>query len=114
MAAKPFFHLTDRSILLRIKALPGAQSDCLREVREFPDGERLVLTVRAVPDKGKANTAICKLLALELELAKSRLAVVSGSTGRLKTVAMSAENSDEAKIIMKRLEKIRAGLKGDV
>lgn len=45
----------------------------------------------APPEKGKANAALLALLAHELDIAKSRLAILTGDTGRLKTIVASGE-----------------------
>jgi len=39
-----------------------------------------------VPEKGKANTALVKLLAAVLEIPASSIAISAGSKARLKTV----------------------------
>jgi uncharacterized protein YggU (UPF0235/DUF167 family) len=49
--------------------------------------------VRAVPEDGKANAALLALLAKELDIAKSMLALVSGETSRLKTVAVAGDTA---------------------
>ncbi|WP_347266987.1 DUF167 domain-containing protein [Paracoccus sp. (in: a-proteobacteria)] len=68
-------------------ALPGAEI----AVRVTPraarnavilDGDMLRVTVTAVPEDGKANAAVIKLLARALGVAKSRLELVRGASGR--------------------------------
>ena len=46
----------------------------------------LKLSVSAAPEKGKANAAVCALLAAALELPASAVEVVSGRGSRDKTV----------------------------
>ena len=49
-------------------------------------GQRLKAAVRAAPEKGKANAALCKLLGEGLGLPKSAFEVISGHTSRQKAV----------------------------
>ncbi len=46
------------------------------------DGSRFVIRVTCVPEDGKANKAVTKLLARALGVAPSRLVLVRGATGR--------------------------------
>ncbi len=46
------------------------------------EGEQIRVYVTTVPDNGKANTAVCKLLAKAIGIAPSRLVLVSGDTSR--------------------------------
>ncbi len=52
--------------------------------------------VRAVPEKGAANTALEKLIARWLGVPKSTVSVVSGGTSRLKTVRVVGESTELA------------------
>lgn len=75
--------MTDLSHL----ALPGAEI----AVRVTPrasrnavllDGETIRVLVTVVPEDGKANAAVVKLLAKALGVAKSRLELLRGATAR--------------------------------
>lgn len=46
------------------------------------DGDRLMVRVTAIPDGGKANAAVIKLLAKSLGIAKTRLVLRRGQTAR--------------------------------
>ncbi|MDA5556424.1 DUF167 domain-containing protein [Shimia sp. MMG029] len=46
------------------------------------EGDRLRVYVTVVPEGGKANAAVVKLLAKALGIAKSRLTLVRGQTAR--------------------------------
>ena len=50
--------------------------------------------VRAVPEDGKANLALEKLIAGWLKLPRRSVAVISGSTSRLKTVAIDGDSAE--------------------
>ena len=47
--------------------------------------------VTAPPDNGKANKALCKLIASELGIAKSKVEVVQGQTSRHKRLGIAAD-----------------------
>ena len=72
---------------LRHLALPGAEI----AVRVTPrasrnavllEGDRIRVLVTVVPEDGKANAAVIKLLAKALGVAKTRLVLVRGATAR--------------------------------
>lgn len=72
---------------LRHLALPGAEI----AVRVTPrasrnavllEGDRIRVLVTVVPEDGKANAAVVKLLAKALGVAKSRLELLLGATAR--------------------------------
>jgi hypothetical protein len=68
---------------LHIRLTPRASRAQIGPVRA--DGA-LAVRVTAPPVDGKANVALCKLLASELGLAPSRVSVVRGHTARDKVV----------------------------
>jgi uncharacterized protein (TIGR00251 family) len=72
----------DGAVLLAVKAVPGARSDQIAGVL----GERLKIRISAPPEGGKANRAICALLAKTLGVRTSDVQVVSGTTRAEKVV----------------------------
>jgi uncharacterized protein len=73
--------------IIAVRLTPKASSNRIGEIRSLPDGtEQLAIYVTAVPESGKANDAMLKLLSKHLGLAKSRLAVIKGATSRDKLV----------------------------
>ena len=67
---------------LRVRVQPRARRSELAEVR----AGALVVRVAAPPVEGKANAAVCALLAERAGVPKSRVSVVSGARGREKVV----------------------------
>ncbi|WP_018870770.1 DUF167 domain-containing protein [Thioalkalivibrio sp. ALgr3] len=67
---------------LKLRVSPGAREDAVVGWM----GDALKLRVRAAPEKGRANRAVERLLAAELGLPADSVRVVSGQTGRDKTV----------------------------
>jgi len=61
--------------------MPNARKESVIEA----DGV-LVVRVNVVPEKGKANEAVIKLLAKHFKVAKSKVKIVRGLTSRNKVV----------------------------
>ena len=72
----------DTSALVSLKVVPGARRDQIAGVL----GERLKVRVAAPPEGGKANRAVCRLLAGALGVRESEVEIVAGHSGPEKTV----------------------------
>ncbi len=81
--------------MLSLRVTPNAGRDAVDGSQTRDDGS-VVLRVRvsAVPDKGRANAAVVALIAKALGVPKSSVALVSGDTSRLKTLAVSGAADD--------------------
>ncbi len=80
------------SVLL-VRAHPGARRDAI-------EGERagaLRVSVRAAPDRGRANEAIAELLADRLDLAGSRVSLLAGPTSRDKRFLIEGLAPDDVR-----------------
>jgi hypothetical protein len=78
---------------LRVRLTPRAGRDALTGLRDGVVQAR----VAAPPVDGKANDALCRLLAKALGVAPSRVAVVKGQTARQKTVRVDGLGDAEAR-----------------
>ncbi len=76
---------------LRVKAQPRARRAGIGGWVETPDGPRLKVAVNAAPEDGKANKAICALLASALHVPPSGIAVVQGAASREKTCHIAGD-----------------------
>ena len=85
-----FVRATDRGVLFRVKAVPGASRD--RVVGMLGDAVKVAVTVAA--EKGKANDAILSVLADALEVPPRALRIATGQTARLKTVELEGVDRD--------------------
>jgi uncharacterized protein (TIGR00251 family) len=85
--ASSAFRITPEGLLLFLRVTPNAGRDAVDGI-ETRDDATTVLRVRvaAVPDKGKANAAVIALVAKTLGVPKSSIVLVSGETGRQKTL----------------------------
>ena len=71
--------------LLWIKAVPGASRDAIAGVI----GDRLKVRVAAPPEVGKANEAICRLVAKSLGVKAKDVTVETGATNPEKVLRVS-------------------------
>lgn len=75
-----------------VRATPAAPKDEMRGVWTGPGGERrLSVRVAAPPEGGRANRAVCALLAKVFGLPKSAASITAGEKDRLKTVALAGD-----------------------
>jgi uncharacterized protein YggU (UPF0235/DUF167 family) len=74
MPAASFFSVQGDHLTLRVKAKPGARQDAVLGVR----GTELLVSVRAVAEKGKANAEIARVLAKELGMPKDSIVLRLG------------------------------------
>ena len=105
----------DRHLLLAVRLTPKAANDAIDGVEvsyrtstnsgtnassdhstTSAKTSALKARVRAVPEKGKANAAVEKLIAKWLGLAKSSVQVVAGSKSRNKTLRLDGDPDDLA------------------
>lgn len=72
-------------VLIRLKAVPGAKRDQIAGLL----GDRLKIRVSAPPEGGRANKAICTLLAAALGVKPRDVEIVSGQTNPEKLARVS-------------------------
>lgn len=73
-----FFEIRKPYTLLKVHATTKASKNAIAGVRNGA----LMISVTAVPENGKANEAIIKILSKSLKCAKSKIELVSGTTNR--------------------------------
>ena len=77
-------------VLIWIKAVPGASRDEIVGVI----GNKLKVRISAAPEAGKANKAICKLIAQALNVKSKQVSIESGQTNPEKIVRISYADID--------------------
>lgn len=93
--------VTGDLISFQVRLTPKGRRDAVEGWAESADGTvHLKARVRAVPEDGKANTALVALLAATLDVPKSAIRIASGATARLKRV----EIAGKAALLTARLE----------
>lgn len=81
----PFIEPTDGGVLIHVKVVPGASRDRIAGLL----GDRLKIQVSAPPEGGKANKAVCALLAKAMGVAKRDVTIAVGHGQPMKTVKVS-------------------------
>lgn len=80
-------------VRLWIKAVPGASRDQIVGAL----GERLKVRISAPAEDGRANKAICELIAKTLKIKVSLVTIESGQTSREKIVRIEGLSADEVR-----------------
>jgi hypothetical protein len=98
-------------LIVPVRLTPKASRNAIDGLREDADGGKaLAVQVTAVPEKGKANEALERLLAKALGVAAGRVEVVGGATSRNKDVLV---RGDPAEIALALEKLIGAKLTGE-
>ena len=75
-----------------MRVTPRGGRDEIDGVETLADGRSVVkVRVRAIADGGEANRAVTELLAKALGVPKARVRILSGTTSRLKQVAVDGD-----------------------
>lgn len=102
------FRPARNGVNLFVRLTPRASKDGIGAVETAADGRsHLAARVRAIPDKGKANAAVEKLVAEWLDVPRSTVSVSAGTTQRLKTIHVEGEPDRIAALILARLSATR-------
>jgi uncharacterized protein YggU (UPF0235/DUF167 family) len=80
---------------LRVRLTPSGGADRIDGAGADAGGLYLKARVRAVAEDGKANAALCALIARALSLAKTRISIVRGAASRMKTLEIEGANADD-------------------
>lgn len=76
--------------VLTVRATPKSSKDVVETIDFDADGRSyLKIRVRAVPDNGAANKAVCQLIAKWLGVSKSEVVLISGATARVKQIGLA-------------------------
>lgn len=83
---------TGISIALRVT--PRGGRDGIDGIEQLSDGRSVLkVRVRAIADGGEANRAVLALLAKSLGVPKASVSLLSGTTSRLKQVAVDGDSA---------------------
>lgn len=92
---------TDGAVL-SVRLTPKSSKNALIGLRDAADGsQKLAIKVTAVPEKGKANAVLLKLIAKSLHVPVGNVDLLSGHSSRNKEVLVSGET----KAIMAQINK---------
>ena len=94
MIASPFTLVAD-GVRVAVRLTPKAARDRIDGVVADAEGDGVLkAAVTAVPEDGKANAALIKLLAKAWKLPKTSITVVQGATDRRKLLHLASDDPD--------------------
>lgn len=83
---------TETGVVIDVRLTPRSSKDLLEGARTLADGRAvLIARVRAVPEDGRANEALLRLLARSMDVAPSDCALVFGGKSRVKSIAVRGD-----------------------
>lgn len=83
---------TKDGLALAVRLTPRGGRDALDGFETLADGRTVLKArVRAAPSEGEANAALIALLAKQIGLPRSQIAIAGGATARLKTVVVQGD-----------------------
>ncbi|QPC85847.1 DUF167 domain-containing protein [Mesorhizobium sp. NBSH29] len=97
MRASPV-RLRSDGLDIQVRLTPRAATDTIDGLMEAADGRIYIkVRVRSVPEGGRANTALERLVSTWLGVPVRDVALASGSTSRIKTVRIAGDPAETAK-----------------
>lgn len=92
-------------VMVFCRLTPKGGRDAIEGVATLADGAQVFLArVRAAPEDGRANRALCALFASSLGVPASHVTIVAGAKSRVKRIAVSGD----AKMLADRLTAVRS------
>ena len=84
----------ERGVSLQVRLTPKGGRDAVEGWTQGADGiPHLKARVRAVPEAGKANTALIELIAKTLSVPKSAVRIAAGGSARLKRIEIKGDGA---------------------
>ena len=81
-----------KGLTLSVRLTPKGGRDAIDGLDALSDGRTIIIArVRAAPENNEANQALVELFAKSLGVSKSMVALESGATSRLKTLAIQGD-----------------------
>ena len=93
-------------IVLAVRLTPKSSRDEVAGVEPYGGSSVLKARVRAIPDKGKANMALEKLIAKWLGVPVSTVALSRGGKSRLKSIAVHGDQQELMRLLEARLAEL--------
>ncbi len=93
-------------IILAVRLTPKSSRDEVAGVEPYDGSSVLKARVRAIPDKGKANMALKKLIAKWLRVPGSTVSLAGGGKSRLKSIAVHGDQQELMRLLQARLAEL--------
>ena len=98
---------TAAGVVVPVRLTPKSARDEIAGVADFGGDAVLKARVRALPEDGRANTALQKLIAKWLSVPQSSVKVIQGGKSRLKQIAIDGDGAALAILIAERLAALK-------
>ena len=98
---------TAAGVVVPVRLTPKSARDEIVGVADFGEATMLKARVRALPEDGRANAALQKLIAKWLGVPQSSVKVIQGGKSRLKQIAIEGDAAALASLIAKRLAALK-------
>jgi uncharacterized protein YggU (UPF0235/DUF167 family) len=92
--------------MLKVRLTPKSSRDEIAGIEAFGSEAVLKAGVRALPEDGRANDALAKLIARWLKLPPSSVSVAQGGKSRLKQILIAGDPDTLAHLIETRLAEL--------
>lgn len=99
MTQQPIYHWDGLDLLLSVRVQPGASKDEIVGIQ----GNNIKIRISAPPQDGKANDQLIKFLARNFGVAKSRIQLLSGESGREKRIRITSPDKDKVTRLLPKL-----------
>ncbi len=87
----PFWRETADGVTVMVKVQPKSRRPGVQGVGPSADGARLKIGVTEAAEAGRANRAVCDVVAAVLDVPRSRVAVATGETSREKLLRIEGD-----------------------
>lgn len=79
-------------LTLSVRATPKGGRDAIDGIEQLASGQAVLkIRVRAVPEDGKANTALIAVIAKSAGIPRSAVSLVRGASGRIKVFRLAGD-----------------------
>ncbi|ODA67919.1 hypothetical protein A7A08_01086 [Methyloligella halotolerans] len=102
------FRRDSEGVLLAVRLTPKSGRDQVEGIEEFDGAPVLKARVRAVPEDGKANSALEKLIAKWIGLPHTNVSVEKGGKSRLKQVRLEGDAETLDVVVRSRVKDLEA------
>jgi uncharacterized protein len=89
----PIWTPVSGGVRLRVRLTPRSGRDAVEGIEATTEGPALKVRVRAVPESGRANSALIETVARWLDLPKSSVAMAAGAKSRCKLLLVRGEQA---------------------
>jgi len=96
----------DGGVILTVRLTPKTAKDEVKGVESFDGAAVLVARVRALPEAGRANQALEKLIAKWLGVPRSTVSFAHGGKSRLKQVKVEGDADRLTRLIAEKLSEL--------